>query len=368
MGTLASRSEPGSGRIFEGRRQDAAPEARARCETPKDAAISTARTPDVRAYAYLAVMIVLGSTTSPLAQTAVRQLPIGLVPLLRFGTAGLCLVPFIGGFGAVRELIRRDWKRLAIVAACCVPINQYFFLTAAKLGTNAHVGLFYATVPLVVWVLAWAIGQEALDLGRLGGILISIAGVLVIGLGNVLGADAARSPAEARAVMIADLLLIGAVISWGAYVTLSRPLVMRHGALPTLAGTFLVGCLMQVPIAALTIPSWGEQVRTATTSAWVCLAVLAGVMTPINLALQNLSLRRLDASQVATFSNVAPVLTVVWGVWLFGELLSPALVVGGALTLAGVFWTSRPAPRTTKVATTSPPSWPSEAPAARPAG
>lgn len=367
MGTLASRSELGTGGILETRRQDAAQEARARGEAP-DAALQAARTPDVRAYVYLAIMIVLGSTTSPLAQMAVRQLPIGLVPLLRFGTAGLMLIPFVGGFGAVRELIRRDWKRLTVVAACCVPINQYFFLTAAKLGTNAHVGLFYATVPLVVWLLAWAIGQEALDLRRLGGILISIAGVLVIGLGNILGADAARTAAEARSVMIADVLLIFAVISWGAYVALSRPLVMRHGALPTLAGAFLVGCVMQVPLALLTAPSWGVQLRSATMSAWISLAVLAGVMTPINLALQNLALRRLDASAVAAFSNVAPVLTVVWGVWLFGELLSPALVVGGVLTLAGVFWTSRPAPRKAGAAVTSTsPSWKPEAPAACPA-
>ncbi|WP_337175827.1 DMT family transporter [Paludisphaera sp.] len=314
------------------------------------AVATDARTPDLRAYVYLAIMIVLGSTTSPLAQVAVRQLPIGMVPLLRFGIAGLFLVPFVGGFATVRELIRRDWKRLLMVAACCVPINQFFFLTAAKLGTNAHVGLFYATVPLIVWALAWAIGQEALDLGRLGGILISIAGVLVIGLGNVLGADAASTPAETRAVLIADLLLVFAVLSWGAYVTLSRPLIMRHGALPTLAGTFLVGCLLQVPVSALTVPGWGAQIRAATPSAWICLAVLAGVMTPINLTLQNLALRRLDASAVATFSNVAPVLTVAWGVWLFGEALTPALVIGGALTLLGVFWTSRPAPRKAKAA------------------
>jgi drug/metabolite transporter (DMT)-like permease len=72
--------------------------------------------------------------------------------------------------------------------------------------------------------------------------------------------------------------------------------------------------------------------------------ILAALITPLNLALQNLSLRRLDASQVATFSNVAPVLTVVWGFCFFHEALSPALVVGGLLTLGGVIWTSRPAP------------------------
>lgn len=359
MSTPASRLEQGNGGT-ESRGEHPPTEGDGRREA-RDAMPPGARTPDPRAYILLAIMVVLGSTTSPLAQVAVRQLPIGLVPLLRFGSATLCLLPFVG-VGSIRRLIREDWLRLSLVAACCVPLNQFFFLTAAKLGTNAHVGLFYATVPLVVWSLAWLLGHEPLDLSRLGAILISIAGVLVIGLGNILGADAATSPAQTRNVMIADVLLVGAVITWGAYVALSRPLVVRHGALPTLAGAFLVGCLLQLPVAALTIPSWAPQVRAATTPAWICLAVLAFGITPLNLGLQNLALRRLDASQVAAFSNVAPVLTVVWGVWLFHELLSPALLVGGALTLAGVFWTSRPAPRP-KPTPVSNPAWTPDAPA-----
>ena len=35
----------------------------------------------------------------------------------------------------------------------------------------------------------------------------------------------------------------------------------------------------------------------------------------------------LDASQVATFSNVAPVLTVIWGIWFFHERLTLALLI-----------------------------------------
>ena len=359
MSTPASRMEQGiSGAEPQGEQAPAEDDER---RQTRDATPPAVRTPDLRAYLLLAAMVVLGSTTSPLAQVAVRQLPIGLVPLLRFGSATLCLLPFIG-IGSIHRLIREDWQRLVVVAACCVPLNQFFFLTAAKLGTNAHVGLFYATVPLVVWTLAWLLGHEALDLSRLGAILISIAGVLVIGLGNILGADASTSPAQTRNVMIADILLVGAVLSWGAYVALSRPLVIRHGALPTLAGAFLTGCLLQLPVAALTAPSWAPQVRAASTSAWVCLAVLAFAITPINLALQNLALRRLDASQVAAFSNAAPVLTVVWGVCLFHEVLSPALVVGGTLTLAGVFWTSRPAPRRTPKSAPHP-VWAADAPA-----
>ena len=67
-------------------------------------------------------------------------------------------------------------------------------------------------------------------------------------------------------------------------------------------------------------------------------------MTLFGLAFQNKALRSLDASQVATFGNIAPLLTIVWGAWLFHEPITPALVVGGALTLGGILWTSRPEP------------------------
>lgn len=191
---------------------------------------------DLRGYIYLSLMVLFGSTVSPFAMVAVRELPVGILPLLRFSFAGLCLIPFLSDRGALWRLLREDARRLVLVAAFCVPINQSFFLNAARLGPNSHVGLFYAVCPLVVWILAWVLGHEALDLGRLWGVLASIAGVAVIGLGN-LWEESGTSPAESRSIMLADLLLIGAVVSWGAYLTLSKPLVARYGALPVLAGT-----------------------------------------------------------------------------------------------------------------------------------
>jgi drug/metabolite transporter (DMT)-like permease len=144
--------------------------------------------------------------------------------------------------------------------------------------------------------------------------------------------------------MLADLLLIGAVLSWGGYLTVSKPLVMRHGSLPVLAATFLVGALLDLPLALFASPSIPDFSRVSP-AAWIALAVLTLFITPVNLACQNLAMRRLDASQVANFSNISPILTVAWGAWLFGEAITPSLVIGGALTLAGVFWTGRGRPQ-----------------------
>ena len=240
-------------------------------------------------------------------------------------------------------MIREDGLLVLATAALCVPINQGFFLSAARLGPTSHVGFFYATCPLVVLLLAWTMRMERLDRGRLWGVLASVAGIVVIGIGNYWN-HRGPATAEVRAVVLADLLLVGAVLSWGGYIAVSKPLVERHGAMPAVAATCLVGCLLSLPLAVWTWPGFSSFGHVSW-SAWLALAVLGLVITPLGWAFQNLSLRRFDASQVATFSNGSPFLTVVWGIWLFGELLTPELVVGwGGSTLGGIYLASNNRP------------------------
>jgi drug/metabolite transporter (DMT)-like permease len=291
---------------------------------------------DVRAYVYVTLMVLFGSTTAGAARIAVAELPVTLVPVARFGLAALCLLPWVLGRGVLFRMFREDLLLVLVTAALCVPINQGFFLMAARLGPTSHVGIFYATCPIVVLLLAWVMRLERPDRSRLWGVLASVAGIVVIGVGNFWSGGSSTS-AEVRAVVLADLLLIGAVISWGGYIAASKPLVERHGAMPALAATFLVGCLLSLPVAIITWPGTA-QFSKVSSGAWVALVILGLFITPLGWAFQNLSLRRFDASQVATFSNGSPILTIVWGVWLFDELLTMALLAGGALTLGGMYW------------------------------
>ena len=87
---------------------------------------SRSHQPDLRGYVYLALMILFGSTTSPFAKVAVSELPIGVLPLLRFGFAGLCLIPFLSDRGALWRLLRDDPFRLALVAAFACPSIKAF--------------------------------------------------------------------------------------------------------------------------------------------------------------------------------------------------------------------------------------------------
>jgi drug/metabolite transporter (DMT)-like permease len=303
--------------------------------------------PGAQAYLHVALMVLFGSTTAPAARYVVHSLPLQSIPSLRFGLACLCLLPLVWIKGGLGRLIRQDGWRLVLAAALCVPINQAFFLGATKLGLTSHVALFYATCPLVVLLLAWSFRMERPNFARLAGVLLSVAGIVVIGIGHYLehrstGGDAAHS------VVLSDLLLLGAVASWGGYIVVSKPLIVRHGAMTVLAGTVLTGFLLSVPFAFLDFPSLNS-LRQVPFSAWTGLIFLGLCITPFAWAYQNLALRSFDASQVATFSNASPILTVIWGMWLFGEVLTPTLVAGGAMTLGGIYWACRPRRRGSRV-------------------
>jgi drug/metabolite transporter (DMT)-like permease len=299
------------------------------------------KTIDVRSYFHVALMVLIGSTTAPAAKYVVQDLPVSLIPAIRFAIAGLCLLPVVWARGGLGRLIREDGWGLLLAAILCVPVNQGFFLTATRLGPTSHVGLFYATCPLVVLLLAWGMRLERPDLNRLWGVLTSVAGIVVIGLGNLWEQGPSTSGAIQSNVLLADLLLVGAVLSWGGYIVVSKPLIVRHGAIPVLAGTFMAGCLLAAPVAILMSPGLPPLARVST-STWIALAFLSLFVTPFGWAYQNMALRRLDASQVATLSNVSPILTVIWGMLLFGETLTATLVGGGIMTLAGVYWICRP--------------------------
>ena len=290
----------------------------------------------------LVAMVLIGSSTATAAKFAVSDLPIPLLPVVRFGVAGLALLPWLGGLAVIRSMLRRDIVLLALAAFLAVPVNQAFFLNATRLAPTTHVGLIYASCPLVVLGLALWLRHEQLDSARLIGIVASVAGAAVIALGSLLQ----REPGAAgTATLWGDLLLVGAVTSWGGYLTVNKRLLGRYPAIAVLGMTFLLGSAMCLPLAIWTSPGWLPMLSSTRPQAWAGLIYLTLVASVLGLACQNMALRRLEASHVAAVGNLSPVLTVLWGVWLLGEGLNLSLVLGGTLTLAGVAMASHAAMR-----------------------
>ena len=136
---------------------------------------------------------------------------------------------------------------------------------------------------------------ERPDRGRLWGVLASVASIVVIGIGNYWNSGGVAT-AEVRAVVLADLLLVGAdrrVVGWiycGEQATGRTP--WRHAG-PG-GDLVLVGCLLSLPLSRSGPGRDFSSFREVSSSAWLALAILGLFITPLGWAFQNLSLRQVS--------------------------------------------------------------------------
>lgn len=136
---------------------------------------------------------------------------------------------------------------------------------------------------------------------------------------------------------LGNALLVVAVIAWAFYTVRGKPMIMEYGAFPTSAITMIVGTMMFLPIggasmihfdyASLTLHHWGGLVY---------LSIGTSIFAYF---LWYYALGRIEASKVAIFANLQPVLTTVLSFVLLGQSISIWFIIGGTIALVGVILT-----------------------------
>ena len=248
-------------------------------------------------------------------------LSIPTVLFLRFSLATVVVWAALAVRGELRRLRGRNLLvGVALGAFGYAAMSGLYFL-GLEFMTAGMVGIVLYTYPAFVLVLA------AVFLGEpVGRRSVAALGSTLGGVALVTGAD----PAVADPIGVGIVLLAAAV--YATYITASRttledvsaPTLTAH-VMPAAAGTFLV---IGLATDSLSMPSgvvgWG---------AVVAIAVVATAL-PIFAFFAGLS--RIGAGPAAILSAVEPVVTVLLGALLLGELVSAAVVVGGGLVLVGV--------------------------------
>ncbi len=229
---------------------------------------------------------------------------------------------------------RRDLAGIAALGVLAVAVNQLFFLAGLALSTPGHAALLYAMTPIFVFLIERLRGRERGSALKVAGIGVAFAGTVV-----VLSARGVLGVAGARDVLAGDVLLLFAVISWAMYAVGGKVYAARYGGLAAGAGTLVAGTIVCVPPGlALFHPG-----RIAAASPWALasLAYLVLVTSVLAWLIYYWALGRAEASRVAIWSNLQPVLTALLAWALYGEALTAPFVAGGAMVVAGVLLTER---------------------------
>jgi drug/metabolite transporter (DMT)-like permease len=218
------------------------------------------------------------------------------------------------------------YLHLLVMAVVNIVIPFTLITTAERSVPSAIAAIINGAVPLVVILLAaFAFHDEPITLGRLIGLLVGYAGVLVIvspGLANSTGGEIAG-----------ELALIGSTIAYGIGAVYSRRNI--RGLRPMIPAMFQVGFAFAiVSVLALVF----ENPFSVTWNGDALLAVgWLGIFGSGAAYLLNFRLlSRIGATRTSILAYFLPIIGIVSGALMFQEHIDPIVLVGTGLVLGGI--------------------------------
>jgi drug/metabolite transporter (DMT)-like permease len=254
---------------------------------------------------------------------------------LRWSFAFLIILPF-----AWRHLVR-DWGairgRLGVMIVLSITgigafnTLQYWALEHTQALNTL---LLQSAAPLVVAVWSLALLGVRLTLAQAAGVLLSMAGVLII----LMHGDLTKlSNIEFN---LGDLIFIVALVIFGLYSVLSLKRPDIH-ALSFVAFTFGAGAACLIPLFIWEL--FARPLMQIDTANLLTLAYVALFPSTIAYLCFNRGVQLIGANRAAPFFHVVPVFGTVMSIVFLGEHPQAFHFIGFALVLTGVFVASRKA-------------------------
>lgn len=254
--------------------------------------------------------------------------PLSLV-LLRWS---LAVVPLL----AIAQVVERpQWRQVLAAWPWLIALSVFGLLGYNLLLYTAleHTDAFSASLinafnPALITLAAAAFLRERLTRKAVGGVLIALAGVLLVlsngDIGKLLQVGFGTG----------ELVMIGAIAAWSAYTITGR----LAPPLPPITATAMQAA---ITVVVLTAPSFaaGGPALPSTLGAIISLAFIALFPSVLSYLLWNRALTVIPAGRAGVFLNLITVFTALFTI-LSGHPYSMAQIAGGVIVIAGILLTS----------------------------
>jgi drug/metabolite transporter (DMT)-like permease len=282
-------------------------------------------TVDFSFYPLLAVLVWTGNTL--VTKMAAGAIEPAAITLYRWLLAGLVLTPFVArSVWRQRRIVAAHWHQLAFLGLLGMGMYQGLAYEAAKTTSAINMGVVVALMPLMSTLLASLLAGEAIKGARLGGALLSLAGLVY------LSTQGHPSDLLHGAAHVGDAIMLVAVASNALYGVL-----LKRWAVPLSTWQQLY---VQIGFGLLAIlPFWWLAPASPITAQNLPLIVYAGTAASIGAPFFWMSgIKILGPARASLFMNLLPIFVAVAAACLLGEALHGYHAVGGMLALAGVWW------------------------------
>jgi drug/metabolite transporter (DMT)-like permease len=230
-----------------------------------------------------------------------------------------------------RRLRRGELSALALASTMALTLNLSIFGAFDRLPIAVALIGFY-TYPAMVAAVAILLGREPASRPVLVSLLLALAGMVAVLVGNAVGNAGAPGGLALDALGVG--LALGAAASQTVFVTISRDGYARvpaEQATTTILGATLIGTVVLGVPAGLG-EALSEPLRRPELLPIVLAAGAAGAGIPSLLFLT--AIRRIGGTRAGILMLLEPVIAVGLAAWLLGEGLAPIQVGGAVAVLA----------------------------------
>jgi len=255
----------------------------------------------------------------------------------RWFIAALILAPFaLPGLAGRRHAIRRHAGLLALLALTGVVLFQSLVYLGLSMTTAINAVLLNSSLPLFMLLCSWAIERESATPRQIAGMLVSLAGILVIlsrgELGRLLQLE----------FHAGDAWILLAMPIWGIYSVLLKRRPPELGGVDFLFVISVAGVMLLAPAFALQVlrapPRWPTTAETAGVL-YVALAALVGAFI-----CWNRGVAIVGANAAGFTMHLLPAFGTLLAILFLGEAFHAFHAAGIATILLGVLVATRAAP------------------------
>jgi drug/metabolite transporter (DMT)-like permease len=254
----------------------------------------------------------------------------GVPPLtmvfIRFFISSVILLPLLKKLEPNTNIEKKDWLPLILSGVFGTTIYFFFESKGIKLTSASSASMIIASIPIFTICTEYVVYKNRIPLLKWIGVLLSIIGVYFI---IRKSGDSENNPQS----IIGNFLMLGACLSWVAYIILSKNLMSKLSGLVLTTYQIVFGTIFLFPLALLEHKAW----IPIPLNAWANILYLAIFCTALGYFLYIYALSRLDSVVISSYVNLVPVVSTIGGVLILGENISLQQIIGGVVVITGVF-------------------------------
>ena len=255
---------------------------------------------------------------APVELTILRFIPVALI----FGV--LLLTTRRRAFW---QMVRRDWLGLVLLGLSGAVAYNLALNTGESRIPAGTASLIISLNPAFTFILSALFLRERPTIKKAMGLAIAFLGLCVI---VRYASNQQIDFSYLRYVFITML----APLCWAIYTILGKPLVARYPPLLVVGGAMMAAV---IPLLFLVRGSLIAKLPTLPPSVWLSIAFLSLACTVFAFVIWFRALQRMEASRAAGFVYLVPLFGVSFSKLLLDEPITPALLIGAALLVGGVY-------------------------------